>query len=169
MRATYPGCTPPPAHAPCRLMGTLVPQLKTSSPRSRLWSHSLATQGAPSRHQARASCQPGAPPQNHEGNDGARKPCPRLILAGPDVNCILVKVPKSRAMTSLCVWTGRDHWALQQQMVCTLGLRLCGHVCHTTLRRLGTNLTLPQGALHLPNLQHNKRHQGLDQKEGMTF
>lgn len=81
VRATFPGCTPPPASAPCRLVGTLVPQLKTSGPRSRLWSHSPATQGAPGRHQAEPAVSLAVPPQNHEGNDGARKPCPRLVLA----------------------------------------------------------------------------------------
>lgn len=53
VRGACPGCTPPP-QVPGPTWGTLVPQLQTSS----LSSTDAATQGAPGRHRARASCQP---------------------------------------------------------------------------------------------------------------
>lgn len=127
MHATYPGGTPSPSTCPLQARGDTGPPAKDQQSEEQ----TLVPQPRLPR-EPRADTRPepaislGIPPQNHEVNDGARKLCPHLILAGPDVNCILVKVPKLRGMTSLCVWTGPDHWALQQPTGCTLDLRLCG-------------------------------------------
>lgn len=52
--------TPPP-QVPVPTWGTLVPQLQTSSlSNTDAGPTGPATQGAPGRHQARASCQPGS-------------------------------------------------------------------------------------------------------------